>query len=353
MVTPGKLARRAALFEQLSTTIAAGVPLIQAIEMASRNRSTGVPRKILEQLVHHLKNGHTFTDSMQLVSGQKRDPDITTKRVAKEYWLSEFDMALLSAGEDSGRLDVSFKTLARYYASRAKLIRDTIASSIITIVTLHVFLLVFPISYLQRLALGIVNNQYSECLPFLLEKLEVFGILYGAAWFLMFSGQGNRGEGWRSGVEGICNIIPWLRSAVKYLAVARLAMALDALLNAGVPVIRAWELAAMASGSPQLKSEIFKWTPQLTQGSTPSDMVAQISYFPEMFTQLYHTGEISGRQDETLAHLHTYFEEEGNRKLQTFCRVLNFLIYFTIAITVGIFVISFWLKYYGTMLNSI
>jgi type II secretory pathway component PulF len=109
----------------------------------------------------------------------------------------------------------------------------------------------------------------------------------------------------------------------------------------------------MASGSPQLKSEIFKWTPQLTQGSTPSDMVAQISYFPEMFTQLYHTGEISGRQDETLAHLHTYFEEEGNRKLQTFCRVLNFLIYFTIAITVGIFVISFWLKYYGTMLNSI
>jgi len=81
--------------------------------------------------------------------------------------------------------------------------------------------------------------------------------------------------------------------------------------------------------------------------------VAQIPYFPDMFTQLYQSGEISGKQDETLTRLHTYYEEEGFRKLHTFCRVLMFTIYFSIAILIGIFVIRFWTNYFSTMLNGL
>ncbi|MDR3668894.1 MAG: hypothetical protein P4L35_18835, partial [Ignavibacteriaceae bacterium] len=64
-------------------------------------------------------------------------------------------------------------------------------------------------------------------------------------------------------MESVFSIVPLLRTAVKYLAVARLAMALDALLSAGVPVVRSWELAASACGSPHLKREISKWIPEL------------------------------------------------------------------------------------------
>jgi type IV pilus assembly protein PilC len=270
----------------------------------------------------------------------------------KQFWLADFDIALLSAGEESGRLDASFRLLARYYNSRAKIIRDTIAGLIITFITLHVFFIVFPIGFLTDFVLGIVNNDYAKCLPFIIEKALVFGGLYGSLWFLAFASQDTRGEGWRRVVEFIMGKIPLLRSAVKYLAVARLAMALDALLSAGVPVIRGWELAATACGSPHLKREIFKWTPELESGTTPSEMVTQIRYFPDMFMQLYHSGEISGKLDETLTRLHTYFEEEGFRKLQAFCRVLNFVVYFLIAITIAIFVIRFWMHYYGAMLNS-
>ena len=58
-------------------------------------------------------------------------------------WLPEFDVALLSVGEESGRLDSSFKLLGRYYTSRAKIIRDTISGMIVTVMTLNVFLLDF------------------------------------------------------------------------------------------------------------------------------------------------------------------------------------------------------------------
>lgn len=356
MVTPGQLNRRAQLFEQLAAMIAAGVPLTQALEMAARNRSTGIPRKVLLELTAHLQEGHTFADAMQLVSGQKRAPQTPGIKVSptghRAYWLSDFDIALLTAGEESGQLDSTFKLLARYYAARAKMIRDTIAGSIITGVTLHVFLLVFPIGLLQSFVLGIVNNDHAKCLPFIIEKIVVFALLYGSIWAAAFAGQSNRSGGWRSFVESIVSLVPLLRTAVKYLAVARLAMALDALLSAGVPVIRSWELASAACGSPRLHREVLKWLPELEHGLTPADMVTQIRYFPDMFTQLYQSGEISGKMDETLTRLHTYFEQEGFHKLQIFSRIVMFVIYFSIAILVGVFVIRFYVNYFNAALNA-
>jgi type IV pilus assembly protein PilC len=362
MVTPGQLNRRAELFEQLAAMIAAGLPLTRALETAAKNRSIGVPRKVLLDITAHLQEGHTFTDAMQLASGQRRvvrdtgssgGIEVAIAPKNKAYWLSDFDVALLSAGEESGRLDSSFRMLGRYYSSRARMIRETISGSMITAMTLHVFLLVFPIGLLQLFVLGIVNNQYSECLPFIIEKLVAFSLLYGGVWALAFAGQGNRSSSWRAVVESIFTVVPLLRSATKFLATARLAMALDALLSAGVPIIRSWELAAASCGSSHLKREILKRTPELEHGSTPGDMVSQIRYFPDMFVQLYQTGEISGKLDESLTRLHTYFEEEGFRKLRAFYRVVQFTIYFTIAILVAIFVIRFWLGYFNTLLNVI
>jgi type II secretory pathway component PulF len=129
-------------------------------------------------------------------------------------------------------------------------------------------------------------------------------------------------------------------------------MALEALLGAGVPMIRAWELAAASSGSPQLRSDVARWAPELEAGTTPAEMVGQIRYFPEMFTHLYQTGEMSGKLDETLEHLHTYFEDEGFRQLRMFCRVLNFLIYFAVAAFIAVFVIRFWISYFNQALGA-
>jgi type II secretory pathway component PulF len=352
MVTPGLLKRRAAFFDQLAAMIAAGVPLTKAMEMAGRNRSIGIPRRIIQELTRHLQEGHTFTDAMQLVSGQKRGLNVTLVPGRSHVWLSDFDTALLSAGEESGRLDTTFKTLARYYNARAKVIRDTINGLIVTVVTLHVFLLVFPVPYLTAFAQGILNNQPIECRPFIIEKIIVFGALYGFVASLIFATQAARGENWRAMVERVFSVVPGLRTALKYLAVARLSMSLDALLSAGVPVIRAWELSAVSCGSPHLKREIFRWTPQLEVGTTPADMVSQIGYFPEMFTQLYQSGEISGRMDETLTHLHTYFEEEGFQKLQMFCRILNFVLYFSMAGTAAISIIQFYLSYFAQAIGT-
>ena len=337
MVTPRQLNQRSQLYYQLAATIAAGVPLIKALELASRNSALRSSQKTIQALLVHLHEGHTFATSMTKVQG----------------WIPDFDVALLTVGEESGRIDYSFNLLARYYASRAKIIRDTISGLIVTMATLHVFLLVFPLGYLILLAKGIMDNNYMLCVPFLVEKFLVFGTGYGLVFFTVFACQGNRGEGWRAFIESIFSCVPILRTSMKYLAIARLASALDALTNAGVSTIRAWDLSAAAAGSPALKREILKRTPLLETGLTPAEMVSQISYFPEMFSHLFASGEISGKLDETLVRLHTYFEEEGFRLLQLFTRIMNGTIYGAIVVLVGYNVIRFWMNYYGGLLQSV
>ena len=190
IVTPTQLNRRAELYHQLGSMISAGVPLLKALEMVSTNPAIRVSRASLSELIQCLEAGMTFTASLNKVQG----------------WLPEFDVALLAAGEQSGRLDSSFKLLSLYYASRAKIIRDTISGLLVTLATLHVFLLVFPLGYLVSFVQGIFSGNYSMCIPFILQKAAVFGIGYFVVFFLLFACQGKRGEHWRSLLESVSSL---------------------------------------------------------------------------------------------------------------------------------------------------
>jgi type IV pilus assembly protein PilC len=336
ILTPGQLNRRAELYHQLGTMIAAGVPLSQALQMASRNPSIGSMRKIIPMLLSHLESGLSFGDSMIRIHG----------------WMPEFDVALLSVGEQSGRLDNSFKILATFYSNRAKIIRDTIAGSIVTVATFHVFLLVFPLKLLTDFVMGIMNNNHAQCVPFIVEKIVAFGSLYALAFCLIFASQGNRGRSWRGMIESIMQMVPILRVAQKNLALARLSAALEALINAGVSIVKSWELAATACGSQQLIKGISNWPPELERGATPAELVNRTRYFPEMFANLYSTAEQTGKLDETLLRLQTFYQEEGFRALSMFTRIMNGTIYGLLVLLVAYNVIHFYTGYFNNALNA-
>jgi type II secretory pathway component PulF len=337
ILTPTQLNRRAELYHQLGSMITAGVPLIRALEMAGGNSSLRSSRKTIFALVEHLKNGLSFHDSMVRIHG----------------WMPDFDKALLSAGEHSGRLDFSFKQLGTYYSARAAILRDTIFGLLRTVATLHMLILIFPLHYLTAMVVGIMNNDYHACLPFILEKIAVFGTLYGVVFFLIYACQGQRSEGWRALVENIGQIIPLYRTAQKYLVISRLSAALGALISSGVSVIQGWSLAAAASGSVHLKREVAKWGSDLENGSTPAELVNRTPYFPEMFRNLYHTGEISGKLDDSMNRLQVYFLDEGFRTLRLFTRVMNGVIYGIVAIIVAYNVVSFYVGYFNAALSGL
>src|SRR5205814_10703053 len=147
----------------------------------------------------------------------------------------------------------------------------------------HLAIFIFPFS--QFFASG-------NLLAYLRQTFGLLIPLYAFVALLVYVSQSRHGERWRAVFESLIRPIPVLGTARHYLALSRLAAALEALLSAGVTVIEAWELAATASGSPALRRTVLAWRPLVNAGQTPAEVVSASTRFPEMFENQYNTGEV-------------------------------------------------------------
>src|SRR5438067_12957755 len=98
IITPGQLSRRAEFYQQLHQLTAAGIGVTAGLEHLRRNPPDRSYRHAIGAILERLSQGYTLTESL----GQPG------------AWLPEFDLALLLAGEQSGRLDSTFRLLPDY-----------------------------------------------------------------------------------------------------------------------------------------------------------------------------------------------------------------------------------------------
>src|SRR5271168_3518594 len=108
IITPRQLARRAELYHQLGVMISAGLTVHQSLEQLKRNPPDHALRPKISEWLLHLDQGLTVSQAVQSI-GQ---------------WMPSFDLALIEAGEQSGRLDASFKLLALHYQERASMVKQ-------------------------------------------------------------------------------------------------------------------------------------------------------------------------------------------------------------------------------------
>lgn len=322
IVTPRQLSQRAEFYYQLGSLLSAGVTLMQALETQHRNPPDRSFREPVRRILEQLKQGYTFGDAVERAGA----------------WLTSFDVALLRAAEQSGRLDACFKMMSGYYRERAQLAKSVISDLAYPLFVFHfaIFIMPFP----QWFATG-------NTALYALKTLGVLLPLYAALVMFLYACQGKHGEQWRATVESFAHCIPILGKARRELAIARLSAALEALISAGVGIIEAWELASAGCGSPALRRVVKSWKPRLLAGETPSAAVSQAKEFPELFANLYHSGEVSGKLDESLLRLNQHFQEEGTRKLRAVAQWAPRFVFFAVMLLIAYQVVSFYSNYFN------
>jgi type IV pilus assembly protein PilC len=310
ITTPKELNQRAELYHQLGIMIAAGLSVQQSLEHLRTNPPSAALRQPISRWLEELAQGRTVSESVSHIG----------------KWIPSFDIALIDASERSGRLDACFKLLAVYYRERAQMARQMISDMLYPLFIFNFAILIFPL----------IDLVTKGNLPrFLCLTVGIAVPLYALVFLVIYACQGRHGEAWRSRVENVLGRVPILRTARQDLALARLSAALESLLNAGVPIITAWELAAAASGSPALNRTVHAWRPALEEGSTFSELVTKSNQFPELFANLYHTGEVSGATDDTLTRLHGLYQSEGLRRMKALSLWTPKIIYFIILLLVA------------------
>ncbi len=320
--TPGQLTHRAEFYHQLGQMTAAGIGLPGALAELQRHPPGRSYHEPLQRLTKHLAEGFTLTESLRNLGA----------------WLPEFDISLIHAGEQSGRLDTCFRLLADYYTDRARIARQLLADLAYPVFLFHFAIFILPFAEFFRTG---------NWIHYLLQTLGILAPIYVLVFVVLLAAQGRHGEWWRSWVESLLHPIPILGTARRYLALARLSASLEALINAGVSIVQAWELAATASGSPALRRTVLSWRPLVDGGQTPAEVVRTSSRFPHMFVSQYATGEVTGKLDETLRLLHRFYQEEGSRKLHAVAQWTPRAVYLFIVLMIAFRVVSFWTGYFN------
>ena len=320
--TPGRLAQHAEFYHQLAQLTDAGLTLRSALESQERQPPARWLREPSRRLLGVLNREGTFAEAV----ASSRD------------WVPQFDAALLEAGEQSGRLPGCFKLLAEHYQERARLARDVLSNLAYPVLLLHFAILIGPF---PALVLSWDVGAYLRSVGIVLLPI------YAVVLLLLIATNSRSGETWRGIIEKIAHAIPVLGSARQNVALARLATALHALLNAGVPVIRAWELAAAASGSVALKREVARWAPEIESGRTPGELLQEGHRFPELFANMYSTGEVSGTLDDSLVRLYRLHQERGVSQFRAVATWFPKLVYFAIVFYVAWTIVSFYAGYFG------
>lgn len=324
ITTPRELALRAELYHQMSSMLKAGLGLPSVVQQLAKNPPKYSFREPLNITLQHLNQGDTFSEALSK-SGS---------------WITQFDVSLLEAGERSGRLPECFQMLSDYYRERAELVNSLIQKVAYPVFLFHFAALVFPVASLVSLV------KEGTAIQFVLGKLLIVGPVYAIVFLTLLAGQGRHGKSWRAFVEKLLHPIPVLGTARRSLSLARLAASLEALLMAGVPTIEAWMLAAAGSGSPAIQNTVNSWQYRLENGDFPSELVNNARVFPELFSNLYHTGEVSGKLDESLGRIYRYYQEEGSRKMRNFLTAMGVMITLAILLGIALNVILFYVSYF-------
>lgn len=327
LLNAGPATVQSEFYHQLGMMCQAGLSLPQSLEALDRSRGFRSYQRRIRDWREAIERGETFSEAIAHSRGQ----------------VPEFDLALLYAGENSGRLDDCFQSLSEYYRTRAENIRETRGLLMYPAVVVHAaaFIMPFPALFQSGDIIAYAKASFGVLLP-------IYVLLMVLSWAF----NSTRANAIRRGIEQLVRMVPLMGAGLKSLAISKFCLALEALLNAGVSMTQSWTIASKASGSPALIADVETFPDAMDRGQTPSEWIEQSSYFPELFRMSYTTGEASGRLDENLKRLKRIYEEEGNRKIQTFAKWLPKLIWLGIMLALAYYIVSFWTGYFSGILDA-
>ena len=298
----------AQLTRQLAALLRAGLPLLQALQLLARSQThTGVI-DLLERLHADLENGMTLAAALR-----NQGPVFSTLYIA-----------LIEAGEASGRLDVLLERLAVHLDKSAALARRVRTALFYPAVVLAVALAVLAVIMVVVVpTFESVFASFGADLPWATQQLTAlsrWSIQWGpAVLVLVFAGAAVWQRGWRprwvrrldDALLGLPLWGPLLRQA----EVARWARTLATLLAAGLPLTEALHWVRGACAHPAYARATLRVREQVVRGSSLRLAMSRETLFSPLLQQMAAIGEESGTLDPLLQRAADFEEAQLDERI--------------------------------------
>ncbi|MBL9189571.1 MAG: type II secretion system F family protein [Opitutaceae bacterium] len=314
----------------LSSLLAAGVPFSRALVILHRESAEPVAKAKWKE-IHDL-----VIDGMSLSKAMERSPE-TFPRVY---------VAMVEAGETGGFLDVVLAQIADFQAREKELKSKVMTALMYPVILLIlaggvlIFLLVFFIPRFQTIFAGF-NAELPLITQVIVKASEVvrgYGLFLGAAaivaFFLLRTWLNSpKGRRWW---EGLMLKISLIGPLVAQFAMARFCRMLGTLLQAGVPLISALNVARRSIGNQVLIDAVSDSIDRVKEGKPLGKSLAQNrALFPGAIVEMISVAEESGKLDVELMRIATVTEGDLDRQLKSVVALAEPVMLFVIAALIG------------------
>ena len=135
--------------------------------------------------------------------------------------------------------------------------------------------------------------------------------------------------------------IPLIGNIARQVSIARFSRNLSLLLSAGISLHEALTIASNAATNVVYQNAIKKVAVPVMQGEgLAAGLLAHPSLFPGFFVRIVSVGERSGKLDEALAFIASFYDQEVEATTQNLTTLLEPLLLVVVAIFVGGFALA-------------
>ncbi len=289
---------------QLSTMLAAGIPMLEALEILSEQAESPGFGYCLNQVVDDIRSGADLSKALE------PHPKV----------FSDIYVSMIRAGEVSGQLDIILTRLAEYLEAAAHLRQEIKSAMTYPVVSLF---LVFGIA--SFLMIGIVPSfrpvfeSLEVDLPALTVAIMDAAEFMRAQWYVIFGAIAAAIFGiktWKTTEKGayiwdaMMLRVPVFGSLFKKVGLSRFARTFSTLVKSGVPILGAMEIVSETVGNRVISRIVEQARDSVKQGETLSAPFAEHPVFPPMVTKMIGIGERSGALDSLLEKISEFYDQQ-------------------------------------------
>ena len=291
---------------QLSSLLSAGITVIRSLDMLYQQLESKKAKAVIGSVYESIQAGKTLSEAFREQS--KALPTIM--------------VSMISAGEESGRLDEVMSRLAAHFEKEQKL-KNKVGAALVYPIILAVvtFGITVGLKTLVVPRFATTLNELGGELPGLTKAVMAFSDSILAFWYIYLGVIIGIIVAFRLFVHSEKGSIKWSRfllrmpivgKSQKATAAARFTRTMSTLLRSGISVLDSMEITSHTLGNKYLELQLYESRNEIRKGSSVSRSIRGIKEFPPMIYAMTAIGEESGTLDSILDKAADFFEDEAD-----------------------------------------
>ena len=331
---------------QFATMINAGLPLVQALDILSKQSENRALKEVTRQVVYDVESGHTVADALG--------------KHPKAF--SELYVNMVAAGEAGGILDTILGRLAVFMEKNDALVRKVKGAMIypgvivsVAVIAITV-LLVFVIPTFEQmfasvnLTLPLPTRVVIGMSRFLTSYWwAVLATFIGGTFMLKRYYATSSGK---LAIDRMMLKLPVLGDVIRKSSVSRFTRTLGTLISSGVSILDGLEITAKTAGNRVVHDAIMQSRSSIAGGDTIAAPLAKSEVFPPMVISMIAVGEQTGGLDEMLSKIADFYDEEVDAAVSALLSLLEPLMIVFLGVVVGGMVVAMYLPIFD-MINAV